>query len=37
MNKFGKLTEEDFDTVREVIQIMVEQAPVRIEARNQGG
>ena len=36
MNKFGKSTEEDFETVCEVIETMVEQAPALIKARNQG-
>ncbi|MCJ1429508.1 hypothetical protein MMC29_007423, partial [Sticta canariensis] len=35
MNKFGKSTEEDFETVLEVIEDMVEQAPVLMKARNQ--
>ena len=37
MNKFGKPTEEDFETVRQVLKTMVEQAPALIEVRNQGG
>lgn len=36
MNKFGKPTEEDFETVREVIETMVKDAPVLIEARDRG-
>ncbi|MCJ1424696.1 hypothetical protein MMC29_002584, partial [Sticta canariensis] len=36
MNKFGKPTEEDFETVRHVLKTMVEQAPALIEVRNQG-
>lgn len=36
MNKFGKSTEEDFETVCEVIEIMVEQAPVLMKARSEG-
>ncbi len=36
MNKFGKLEAEDFETVCEVIEAMVEQAPALVAARNQG-
>ncbi|KAL8725863.1 MAG: hypothetical protein Q9166_007084 [cf. Caloplaca sp. 2 TL-2023] len=35
MNKFGKPTEEDFQTVREAIETMVEQAPALLAARDQ--
>lgn len=33
MNKFGKPEEEDFQTVCDVIEAMVEQAPTLIAAR----
>ena len=36
MNKFGKREEEDFETVCEVIEKMVEQAPALVVARDQG-
>lgn len=36
MNKFGKPKEEDFETVCEVIEAMVEQASTLIAAREQG-
>ena len=36
MNKFGKREEEDFETICEVIERMVEQAPVLVVARDQG-
>ncbi len=36
MNKFGKPEEEDFQTVCEVIEKMVEESPQLITARNQG-
>jgi hypothetical protein len=35
MNKFGKPTEEDYQTVSEVIEMMVTQAPGMISARSQ--
>ena len=35
MNKFGKPEEEDFQTVCEVIQKMVEQAPALVAGRDQ--
>ena len=34
MNKFGKLEEEDFEILCEVIKEMVEQAPALMVARN---
>ncbi len=36
MNKFGKREEEDFETICEVIERIVEQAPVLVVARDQG-
>lgn len=36
MNKFGKPGEEDFQTVCEVIETMVEQGPALMAARSQG-
>ena len=36
MNKFGKREEEDFETLCDVIEKMVEQAPTLMLARNQG-
>ena len=36
MNKFGKPAEEDFQTVCEVIEKMVEESPQIIKGRNQG-
>ena len=36
MNKFGKREEEDFETICEVIERMVEQAPMLVVARDQG-
>ena len=36
MNKFGKPKEEDFQTVCEVIEKMVEESPRLITARDQG-
>ena len=36
MNKFSKLEEEDFRTVCEVIETIVEQAPALVAARGQG-
>ena len=36
MNKFGRPEEEDFQTVYEVIEKMVEQSPGLLMARNQG-
>ena len=36
MNKFGRPEEEDFQTVCEVIEKMVEQSPGLITAREQG-
>ncbi len=36
MKKFGKPEEEDFETVCEVIEAMVEQAPALVAARDQG-
>ena len=36
MNKFGKPEEEDFQTVYEVIEKMVEQAPRLVAAQDQG-
>ncbi len=36
MNKFGKLEEEDFQTVCEVIEKMVEESPQLIKGRDQG-
>ena len=36
MNKFGRAEEEDFQTVCEVIEKMVEQSPGLITTRNQG-
>lgn len=35
MNKFGKPEEEDFQTICEVIETMVEQASALVAARNQ--
>ena len=35
MNKFGKPTEEDFETVAEVMQSMVEASPRLLWARSQ--
>jgi hypothetical protein len=35
MNKFGKPTEEDYQTVREVIERMVTQAPEMLLAQSQ--
>ncbi|KAL9063214.1 MAG: hypothetical protein Q9161_009590 [Pseudevernia consocians] len=37
MNKFGKREEEDFETLCDVIEKMVEQAPTLMLARNQDG
>ena len=36
MNKFGKPEEEDFETVCEVIEAMVKQAPTLVAVRDQG-
>ena len=36
MNKFGKPEEEDFQTVCEVIEKMVEESPQLIKGRDQG-
>ena len=36
MNKFGRPEEEDFQTVCEVVEKMVEQSPGLIAAREQG-
>ena len=36
MNKFGRPEEEDFQTVREVIEKMVEQSPGLIAAGEHG-
>ena len=36
MNKFGKPEEEDFETVCEVIEAMVEQASALVAARDPG-
>ncbi len=35
MNKFGKCEEEDFETIYEVIERMVKQAPMLVVARDQ--
>ena len=35
MNKFGKLTEEDFETVKDVVEKMIRESPGLMLARPQ--